>query len=58
MLICGLTRMAIPLIMAYASAAFSVSLCMLIPAATALVSGWTSLLLLKEDKSKENAYAK
>jgi hypothetical protein len=58
MLICGLTRMAIPLIMAYASAYFSVALCMLIPAASALLSCWTSLLLLKEEKAKENAYAK
>jgi MFS family permease len=57
MLICGLTRMAIPLIMAYASAYVSVSLCMLIPAAAALLSGWTSLLLLKEDSVKENAHA-
>jgi MFS family permease len=57
MLICGLTRMAIPLVMAYASAYVSVSLCMLIPAVAALLSGWTSLLLLKEDKAKENAHA-
>jgi MFS family permease len=51
LLICGLTRMVIPLIMAYASAYVSVSLCMLIPAVAALFSGLTSLLLLKEDLS-------
>jgi MFS family permease len=56
MLICGVTRMVIPLIMAAASAYISVSLCMLIPAVSALLSVWTSLLLLKEDKAKENAH--